>query len=65
MGASPKLNFVSLFFYQKSLRSASICNPVEKWKEIDEQVAHDFFFKVMGALKKKNDGRTMGAAPMI
>ena len=33
--------------------STTISDPVEKWKDIDEQVAHDFFFG-SNELKKKN-----------
>ena len=64
MGALPQFSFLFQFFFQKSPTGGTIYEYIGKYKEIGGQIAHDFFFNVMGTSKKKTDGRTMGAAPM-
>ena len=64
MGAPPKFCFLSQFFFQQSPMGATNCEQVQKQKKSKDKLPMIFLEYIMGANKKKADGRTMGAAPM-
>ena len=64
IGAPPKFCFLPQFLFSKKSGGCKKLWTSRKTKEIDGKVAHDSFFSNGRKLKKKTDGRTMGAAPI-
>ena len=54
MGALPQFSVLFQFFFQKSPTGGTIYEYIGKYKEIEGQIAHDFFFLRNGHFKKKN-----------
>ena len=52
MGALPQFSVLFQFFFQKSPTGGTIYEYIGKYKEIEGQIAHYFFFYVMGTSKK-------------
>ena len=63
MGALPQFSVLFQFFFQKSPTGGTIYEYIGKYKEIEGQIAHDFFFYVMGTSKKKLMGAQWAQRP--